>query len=287
MLPFQGSYAAWVQDKARRVENEQAADSRHLAMLRKEQEWMQSNQKARSAQRKARLKRIETLEHEVSDKHIETGQLMIPAGPRLGSEVLQAENITKGFDGHTLIEDFSFKLQRGWTVGIVGPNGVGKSTLVRLLMGEEEVDSGRLSWGSTVRVGHLGQSRQSLHDENSVYKEVTMGQEHITVGGRVMNGRSYVAQFNFRVSMVSIWVLHPPSTHTHTHANNHAHRKQPCTDRPCWSVIRYLSARLECFLPRISALSEAGSVAKITSTIQTKKLTGGHPGEEDRHAQWG
>eukprot|EP00299_Pterocystis_sp_00344_P014526 c7203_g1_i1.p1 GENE.c7203_g1_i1~~c7203_g1_i1.p1 ORF type:complete len:641 (+),score=106.95 c7203_g1_i1:42-1964(+) len=198
VTPFEGNYTEWLQFKEERLKHEKSSDEKNSKLLKKELEWIRSTPQARRDMNKARLKRFENMEVAVSASKVESGQIMIPEGPRLGDLVIQASDISKSFGNSCLFQGLTFKFQRGWTVGIVGGNGVGKSTFLKILLGQERPDSGQLITGSTVSIGHLSQHRTAMSDEQTVYMEISGGQDFIPVGDRLLNARSYVAQFNFK-----------------------------------------------------------------------------------------
>jgi len=196
--PFEGTYTKWLESKQHRLDGQKAFDQKQMQLLKKELEWARSTRAQRSQNNKARLKRITEMEDADLTAPMETGHLMIPNGPRLGDLVIRADDLSKRYSGQCLFEGLSFKLQRGWTVGVVGGNGAGKSTLMRILLGQESPDSGCVTIGSTVSIGHLSQSRVEMSDENTVFEEISGGQDMIGIGDRLINARAFVAQFNFR-----------------------------------------------------------------------------------------
>eukprot|EP00301_Raphidiophrys_heterophryoidea_P022990 c7004_g1_i1.p1 GENE.c7004_g1_i1~~c7004_g1_i1.p1 ORF type:complete len:641 (-),score=125.55 c7004_g1_i1:114-2036(-) len=196
--PFEGSYTKWLESKQLRLDCQKTFDQKQMQLLKKELEWAKSSRTQRNQNNKARMKRITELQSSEPTAPVETGHLMIPNGPRLGDLVIRADALSKHYSGQCLFEGLSFKLQRGWTVGVVGANGAGKSTLVRILLGQETPDSGCVTIGSTVTIGHLSQSRMEMNAESSVFEEISGGQDLIAIGDRLLNARAYVAQFNFR-----------------------------------------------------------------------------------------
>eukprot|EP00298_Acanthocystis_sp_HF-20_P015905 c21313_g1_i2.p1 GENE.c21313_g1_i2~~c21313_g1_i2.p1 ORF type:complete len:626 (-),score=267.35 c21313_g1_i2:166-2043(-) len=196
---IEGNYTKWLEKKEERLRQEKIQENRLEKAIRQELEWIRSSPQKKQLINKNRLKLIQDLEHSDSNNNdIETGQIMIPAGPRLGNLVINASDLCKNYGDRRLFSNLSFKLQKGWTVGVVGGNGVGKSTLIKILMGQEAPDSGQIVFGSTVSIGHLSQSRMSLSEDKTVFGEISGGQEFIQVGDRLLNARTYVAQFNFK-----------------------------------------------------------------------------------------
>src|SRR5690606_19117484 len=160
--PFEGNYSAWLEQKQRRLEQEERQDTARKRVLAKELEWVRMNPSARRAKPKARLKAYEALLAEDRNVKLDQVQIHIPAGPRLGDVVVEAENVSKGFGDKLLIEDLSFKLPRGGIVGVIGPNGAGKTTLFRMITGQEQPDSGTFRIGETVRLAYVDQTRDAL-----------------------------------------------------------------------------------------------------------------------------
>jgi ATPase subunit of ABC transporter with duplicated ATPase domains len=167
-------------------------------MLERELEWVRSNPKARQSKSKARMQRFEELSSQEFQKRNETNEIYIPPGERLGDVVIEVKNLSKGFGDRLLIDDFSFSLPRGGIVGIIGPNGAGKTTLFRMLTGQEQPDSGEIRIGPSVKLAYVDQSRQQLNDKNSVWQEISGGQDIIKVGNYETPSRGYVGRFNFK-----------------------------------------------------------------------------------------
>ena len=168
-------------------------------MLEKELEWVRSNAKARQTKSKARLARYEEMAAEAERaRKIDTSEINIPAGPRLGDVVLEAEHLTKGFDGRTLIDDLSFSLPRAGIVGVIGPNGVGKTTLFRMITGNDTPDGGELKVGQTVKISYVDQSRGGIDPQKNVWEVVSDGLDFVKVANFEMNSRAYVASFGFK-----------------------------------------------------------------------------------------
>ena len=199
-IPWKGNYSSWLEQKEQRLEHEQRTEQAHQRAIRDELEWVRSNPKGRRAKSKARLQRFEELSSREYQKQNETRELYIPPGPRLGDQVIEVNNLQKGFADRLLISDLSFRLPRGGIVGVIGGNGTGKSTLFKMLTGAERPDNGSITIGSTVQLAYVDQSRDSLNGDATVWEEVSEGAEHITVGNFEMPSRAYVSRFNFRGS---------------------------------------------------------------------------------------
>src|SRR4051812_44794315 len=199
-IPYQGNYSGWLEQKRKRLEQEEREDKGHQRTLAREQEWIGQSPQARRAKSKARISAYEELLSQASEKAPETGQIVIPPGPRLGDLVIEAEGLTKGFADRLLIENFSFKLPPGGIVGIIGPNGAGKTTLFRMIVGQEQPDAGSIRVGDTVKLGYVDQSRDSLAPNKTVFDEISGGVEQIEVGKRTLPARAYVGAFNFKGS---------------------------------------------------------------------------------------
>ena len=208
--PFEGNYSSWLEQRRERLSQEDKADSARARTLDRELEWVRMAPKARQAKGKARLAAYEKLlaEAKAAEGRVNELEIAIPAGQRLGDLVIQADHLAKGFGDKLLIEDLSFSLPPAGIVGVIGPNGAGKTTLFRMLVaaaegdaeGDTAPDSGSLTIGPTVELAYVDQSRAALDADATVYEEITGGLDEITVGGRVVNGRAYVASFNFRGS---------------------------------------------------------------------------------------
>ena len=196
--PFEGNYSGWLEYKQKRLVDEQKQETSRKKTLERELEWVRSSPRARQAKSKARLDAYETLlAQDRDDKAYEATDLHIPAGNRLGNVVIQAKNLKKSFDGRILIDGLDFSLPRGGIVGIIGPNGAGKTTLFRMIVGQEKPDSGEIVVGETVQLAYVDQSRDALNPKNSVWQEISGGEEKILVGKREVQSRAYVASFNF------------------------------------------------------------------------------------------
>jgi sulfate-transporting ATPase len=199
-IPFEGNYSSWLEQKQARLAQEEKEESARAKTIASELEWVRENPKGRRKKSKARLARYEELLAEERNVRLEQVQIHIPAGPRLGDLVIEADGLRKGFDDRLLIEDLSFSLPPAGIVGVIGPNGAGKTTLFRMVVGEEAPDEGTLRLGETVELAYVDQSRDALDPEKTVWEEISGGEEEIDVGERRMNSRAYVAGFNFKGS---------------------------------------------------------------------------------------
>jgi len=197
-IPWEGNYSSWLDQKERRLEQEQKAEQAHIKTMKAELEWVRANPKGRHAKSKARLQRYEELASQEFQKRNETNELYIPPGERLGEVVVEAKGLRKAFGDNLLYDNLSFNLPRGGIVGIIGPNGAGKTTLFRLLTGQEKPDAGDLRIGETVQIACVDQSRDALDSAKTVWEEVSDGADIITVGRFEMPSRAYVSRFNFR-----------------------------------------------------------------------------------------
>ena len=197
--PYEGNYSTYLETKQARLKVEGRKDAKRQRILEQELEWVRSNPKARQAKSKARLQRYEELAAEAErTRKLDFEEIQIPAGPRLGSVVVEAEDLDKGYGDRRLISDLSFSLPRGGIVGIIGPNGVGKTTLFRMMVGEEKPDDGVLRIGETVRLSYVDQGRSGLDPKRSVWQVVSDGLDHIKVGNVEMPSRAYVGAFGFK-----------------------------------------------------------------------------------------
>jgi len=199
-IPYQGNYSDWLEQKAKRLEQEAREERGKQRSLAKELEWVRSSPKARQAKSKARIQSYEQKAAEAEREKVSTAQIRIPPGPRLGNVVLEAEGLRKGFGNNLLIEDLTFKLPPGGIVGVIGPNGAGKSTLFKMILGQEQPDAGTLRVGDTVKFGYVDQSRNKLDDKKNVWEEISGGTDVIDLGGVEVNSRAYVGAFNFKGS---------------------------------------------------------------------------------------
>ncbi len=199
-IPFQGNYTSWLEQKEARLAVEEKRSDARRRTLQHELEWVRMSPTARHAKSKARLANYERLLAEEQSVRLDTVEIHIPAGPRLGDVVVQAEELRKGFGDRLLIDDLSFSLPPGGIVGVVGPNGAGKTTLFRMIAGEEQPDDGVLQLGDTVELAYVDQARADLTPDNTVWKEISGGHDTIELGRREVNSRQYVSWFNFRGS---------------------------------------------------------------------------------------
>jgi len=197
--PYEGNYSTYLETKRDRLKIEGQKDAKRAKMLEKELEWVRSNAKARQTKSRSRLARYEEMAAEADRmRKIDTSEINIPAGPRLGDIVLEAQSLTKGFEGRTLMHDLSFSLPRAGIVGVIGPNGVGKTTLFRMITGGEQPDSGKLNVGQTVKISYVDQSRGGIDPNKNVWEVVSDGLDFIKVANFEMNSRAYVASFGFK-----------------------------------------------------------------------------------------
>jgi sulfate-transporting ATPase len=197
-IPYEGNYSGWLEQKQVRLAHEEKKESARQRALKAELEWVRASPKARHAKSKARLGAYERMLAEDRDVKLDRVEIHIPAGPRLGDVVVQAEGVAKGFGDRLLVEDMTFSLPPGGIVGVVGPNGAGKTTLFRMIAGEEQPDAGELTVGETVQVGYVDQARADLDPASTVWKEISGGHDTIELGGRQLNSRQYVSWFNFK-----------------------------------------------------------------------------------------
>ena len=198
-IPWEGNYSSWLAQKQQRLDVEAKHEARRRRTLERELEWIAMSPRARQAKGKARLNAYERLLSEDAARKIESAEIYVPPGPRLGGVVVEADGVVKGYGGRALIGGLSFTLPPAGIVGVVGPNGAGKTTLLRLITGEEEPDAGAIRLGETVRLGYVGQSRE-LDPERTVWEAVTDGRDEVDLGGRAVASRAYVSWFNFRGS---------------------------------------------------------------------------------------
>jgi len=199
-IPYEGNYSAWLEQKQKRLEQEGREESARQRTLAQELEWVRSSPRARQAKSKARIQAYEALVAQSKDRAPETAQIVIPAGPRLGQEVIDAKNLSKGYGDQLLIDNLSFRLPPGGIVGVIGPNGAGKTTLFRMITGQDKPDGGTIAIGDTVKLGYVDQSRDALADNKTVWEEISGGLDQIELGSRKMASRSYCAAFNFKGS---------------------------------------------------------------------------------------
>ena len=199
-IPWKGNYSSWLEQKEARLETEQKQVDAHMKAMKQELEWVRQNPKARQAKSKARLARYEEMSSFEYQKRNETQEIFIPPGERLGNEVIEFKNVTKGFGDRLLIDNLSFKIPAGAIVGIIGPNGAGKSTLFRMIQGVEKPEAGEIIVGPTVKMSSVDQSREGLANEKTVWDAVSGGQDVLTVGRFEMPSRAYLGRFNFKGS---------------------------------------------------------------------------------------
>ena len=197
-FPYEGNYSSWLEQKHKRLEQEAREDASRQRTLSRELEWIQASPKARQAKSKARISAYEDLVNQKEREEVGRAQISIPTGPRLGGVVIEADNLTKGFDEKLLIDNLSFQLPPGGIVGVIGPNGAGKTTLFKMLTGVENPDDGNLKVGETVVMGYVDQSRDNLVDGKTVWEEISDGNDIIELGNGEVNSRAYVGAFNFR-----------------------------------------------------------------------------------------
>ena len=197
-IPCEGNYSAWLEQKAKRLEHEAKGDKTKQKTLERELEWIRAGAKARQAKQKARINAYEEMANQSEREKLGRAQIIIPNGARLGSKVIEVENLSKAYGEKLLIENLSFSLPPGGIVGVIGPNGAGKSTLFRMLTSQETPDSGDLSYGDTVELSYVDQSRDSLKAEKTVWEEISGGSEIIELGDAQMNSRGYCSSFNFK-----------------------------------------------------------------------------------------
>ena len=199
-IPWQGNYSSWLEQKDQRLQIEENTQSARRKSIERELEWVRQGAKGRHAKSKARLNRFEELSNVEYQKRNETNELYIPPGPRLGDTVLEVKNLKKAYGDQVLIDDLSFILPKGAIVGIIGPNGAGKSTLFRMITGLEKPDSGSIKLGDTVVTAYVEQFRDEMKDENTVYDEISQGQDILKVGNYEIPSRAYIGRFNFKGS---------------------------------------------------------------------------------------
>jgi len=197
-IPWEGNYSSWLEQKQNRLQQEEKAETRKQRTLERELEWIRMSPRARQAKGKARLNAYEDLLREETAQKIETAEIYIAPGPRLGDVVVEARGLKKGYGDKLLIDGLDFTLPRGGIVGVIGPNGAGKTTLFRMIIGQEGPDAGTLKIGETVRIGYVDQSRDALEPNKTVFEEITGGSDEIELGKRKVASRAYVSWFNFK-----------------------------------------------------------------------------------------
>ena len=197
-IPYEGNYSAWLEQKAKRLQHEAREDKARQKTLERELEWMQQGAKARQAKSKARIQAYNEMANQSEREKIARAQIVIPNGQRLGSKVIEVDHLSKHMGDKQLIEDLSFSLPPGGIVGVIGPNGAGKSTLFRMLTGQLEPDAGTVTYGDTVQLSYVDQSRDDLKAEDTVWEAISGGAEVIELGDAQMNSRAYCSAFNFK-----------------------------------------------------------------------------------------
>jgi ATP-binding cassette ChvD family protein len=197
-IPWQGNYSSWLEQKEARLELEEKTENARQRSIKQELEWVRTNPKGRHAKSKARMARFEELQSQDYQKRNETNELFIPPGPRLGDKVLEVSNLRKSYNGRVLIDDLSFSVPKGAIVGIIGANGAGKSTLFRMITGREQPDSGTISIGETVQIASVDQFRDNMNPKNTVWQEISNGQDMLQIGNFTIPSRAYVGRFNFK-----------------------------------------------------------------------------------------
>lgn len=196
-IPWQGNYSSWLDQKSKRLAQEEKSESKRQKILKKELEWVRQNPKGRQAKQKARLNSYNEMLSQDFEKRDKELEIFIPAGPRLGNEVIEAQGVSKGFDDRLLYENLDFKLPPNGIVGIIGPNGAGKTTLFKMIMNELTPDAGSFNVGETVKIGYVDQAHKDIDPEKSVYEVVSGGMDDIDLGGKRINARAYLSKFNF------------------------------------------------------------------------------------------
>ncbi len=197
-IPWEGNYSSWLEQKQNRLALEEKAESKRQRTLQRELDWIRMSPRARQAKGKARLNAYEELLNQDQAQKIDTVEIFIPPGPRLGDVVVEARNLRKAYGDVLLMDDINFTLPRGGIVGVIGPNGAGKTTLFRMITGQEKPDAGSLRLGETVQVGYVDQSRDALNADKTVWEEITGGLDEVEMGKRTVPGRAYCSWFNFK-----------------------------------------------------------------------------------------
>ncbi|MCC7125668.1 MAG: energy-dependent translational throttle protein EttA [Acidobacteria bacterium] len=197
-IPYEGNYTGWLEQKQARLAQEEKAESRRQRTLQRELDWIRMSPRARQAKGKARLNAYEELLSQDSAQKVDSVEIYIPPGPRLGDIVIEARNLRKAFGDTVLFDDLSFTLPRAGIVGVIGPNGAGKTTLFRMIAGQEQPDAGTLRLGETVQLGYVDQNRDALEANKSVFDEITDGLDELTMGRKTVVSRAYVSWFNFK-----------------------------------------------------------------------------------------
>ncbi|MDG1024460.1 MAG: energy-dependent translational throttle protein EttA [Gammaproteobacteria bacterium] len=197
-IPYEGNYSNWLETKEKRLQTEAKQEAAHERTIKSELEWVRANPKGRQSKSKARIARFEELNSQDFQKRNETSELYIPPGNRLGDKVIEVRNLCKGFDDKSLIENLSFSVPKGSIVGIIGGNGAGKTTFLRMLVGAEQPDSGSIELGETVDLAYVDQSRDELNGENTVWQEISEEREQLQIGRYEISSRAYAGRFNFK-----------------------------------------------------------------------------------------
>ena len=196
-IPFKGNYSSWLEQKSKRLAQEEKTESKRKKALERELQWVRQGQKGRQSKGKARLNNYENLLNQsIKEKEVKI-EIPIPNGPRLGKEVIEAINVSKGYDNKLLYENLNFKLPPAGIVGIIGPNGAGKTTLFKMIINEESSDSGEFKVGETVKIGYVDQRHKTIDENKSVYDVISEGNDNLEIGGQTINSRAYVSKFNF------------------------------------------------------------------------------------------
>lgn len=197
-IPYEGNYSSWLEQKEKRLAQEAKEESARQRTIKEELEWIRQSPRARQAKSKARVQAFENLVAQSNNETLSQAQIVIPPGPRLGDVVIQSEKLTKGFGDRLLFDDLTFKLPPGGIVGVIGANGTGKTTLMKLITGQEKPDAGEIRIGDTVVLGYVDQSRDALNPNKTVWEEISEGSDEVVLGKRKMPSRAYVGQFNFK-----------------------------------------------------------------------------------------
>lgn len=207
-IPHEGNYSSWLEAKNKRLEEEKKQQTAAAKAVASELEWIRSNPKAKGNKSKARLNRYDELLAAAAPKELRTaGQIYIPPGPRLGEKVIEVDHLRKSFDGRLLIDDLSFSLPKAGIVGVIGPNGAGKSTLIKMILGQEQPDSGTIDIGDSVKIVSVGQDRmEQLNSEHTVYEEISGGLDELELGTTVVNSRAYLGWFGFKSAQQQAFV---------------------------------------------------------------------------------
>ncbi|NBO18519.1 MAG: energy-dependent translational throttle protein EttA [Proteobacteria bacterium] len=199
-IPYEGNYSTYLDAKRKRLAQEEREEDARQKTMARELEWIRQGAKARQAKSKARIAAYEAMQAQETKTQVGTAQIVIPQAPRLGNTVIVAEHLSKGYGDRLLIDDLSFSLPPGGIVGVIGPNGAGKTTLFRMITGSEKPDSGTFKVGDSVKLGYVDQSRDSLNDKNTVWEEISGGDEEMYLGKKLVKSRAYCSSFNFKGS---------------------------------------------------------------------------------------